>query len=339
MIEDEASSSIIRRVVGDRMADEANVMDFAFFGCEESFGYGPIRHTAGMFLDLIGQAAESDSADALWSISIHIFNAKLREYPSDEEWKKFTGVILPGSYSSACEQNVPWIDKLKQVIQQVIVPQQIPTLGICFGHQIMAQSFEPQGKVEKLMEQQAKIDKAENENDTQLQSATLSVSSISCCPSPRAGRVSLASSQTGKDLLGKASLDLFVTHGDHVAKLPPTALSLGGDEIVPIQAAAYYGTPEQAEEAQQLSSLRKPYAMTFQSHLEYATSRDLGLHRTLEMIMDQMEHKGDIADDYKIAVREDARERFPQVQADSIEAMVMVGRTLGWFPSRSDFRG
>eukprot|EP00527_Entomoneis_sp_CCMP2396_P000872 CAMPEP_0198140790 /NCGR_PEP_ID=MMETSP1443-20131203/3888_1 /TAXON_ID=186043 /ORGANISM="Entomoneis sp., Strain CCMP2396" /LENGTH=344 /DNA_ID=CAMNT_0043803319 /DNA_START=492 /DNA_END=1526 /DNA_ORIENTATION=- len=319
---------VIRRVVGDGMADTVHSKSFAFLGCEDSFGYGPIDHTAAMFLDLICMAAQSTQPNDLWTISIHIYNAKEQEYPSDETtWKDFSGIILPGSISSAHEENVPWIDKLKTVIQGIIVRYRIPTLGMCFGHQILAQSFYPNGKVVKLIYRGDENKPSNEMTDTP-------------CPhrisSSRAGRVSLRASDSGQNLLGKPLFDFYATHGDHVEQLPPTAVSLGGDDDVPIQAAVYYATVKQAQQAHNHPHLGTPtpFAVTFQSHLEYATSRDFGLHRTLETLMDQMENRGDITLGHKLAAQHDAREKYPQVERDSIEAMVMAGRVLGWFPSK-----
>ena len=216
-------------------------LNLAFLGCEESVGYGPIEHTAYLFLDLIRQAAKSalPGAASGMIISIYIYNAILQEYPTN--WDEFSGIILPGSFSSAYEEGVPWIDKLKQMIQDVLIPRQIPTLAMCFGHQIMAHSFMPNGKA-------AKISHSNTDNlDTSIAAAELEIMTTTTTPpsqssrttttTARAGRVCLCTNKTGRSLLGKNELNLYATHGDHVVKIPDTAVSLGGDRIVPVHAA------------------------------------------------------------------------------------------------------
>ena len=326
-------------------------------GCEDAIGYGPEEHTAALFLDLIAQAAECARHDVLWSISIHVYNAKLQNYPST--WSEFSGVILPGSLSSAYEENVPWIDKLKHVIQEELVRQEIPTLGICFGHQLLAHSFYPYGEAAKIANDKEAPNDNEDINHTVGSGNEGPTQSLPSGYTSRAGRVSFRASQTGQNLLGKEVIDLYATHGDHVIKLPDTALSLGGDKIVPVHAAAYFSTTEQAQHARKRSKTPDetvtPYAITFQSHLEYATSQDVGLTRTLEMILvcsscdsikrfilslskiflsfqDQMTKRGDIQDNLKPQIQQDARDSFADVKRDSIDTMVVSGKLLGWFP-------
>ncbi|KAF8817836.1 putative glutamine amidotransferase-like protein [Cardiosporidium cionae] len=56
-------------------------------------------------------------------------------YPTTEEWNSFDGVLVPGSSSSAFE-NEKWILGLKNIIRKLFVNRK-PLLGICFGHQII----------------------------------------------------------------------------------------------------------------------------------------------------------------------------------------------------------
>jgi hypothetical protein len=138
--------------------------------------------------------------------------------------------------------------------------------------------------------------------------------------------------------LSLASLDLFVTHSDMVEQLPETAVSLGGGSSpeVPIQAAAYFETPQQAasfaSDNNDSSTTTRPFAISFQAHPEYATTLDRGLKSTLYGCMNAMEQKHLITSIHHDKALQDAHDTFLQVQNDSISAMVATGRLLGWFP-------
>lgn len=59
--------------------------------------------------------------------------------------QKFDAFIITGSPHGVYE-NLPWMSKLKTELQE-IAKEKKPIFGICFGHQILAESFG--GKVEK----------------------------------------------------------------------------------------------------------------------------------------------------------------------------------------------
>ena len=62
-------------------------------------------------------------------------------YPSTAqfpEWNEFDGVIIPGSLASAYD-NEAWIHRLFGAIRE-LNERAMPTLGICFGHQVQALS-------------------------------------------------------------------------------------------------------------------------------------------------------------------------------------------------------
>ena len=295
--------TVIRKVVGDDSANNIRQLRLVLLGCEPKMPYGPIDHTAKLFLDLICLAAEKCYPENMWMIEIKTYNVQEGEYPtSKEEWDLYDGVLLPGSFSSAYDSK-EWIENLKEVIQDQIVQNRRPTLGICFGHQVLAHSFED-GNV------------------------------IATPSGARGGRYSLKTTPEGSTILGdKATVDLYVTHGDMVEKLPESAISLGGCEQVPIQAAAYFGSKAEATKVGNGDNI-KPYAITFQAHPEYATSKDLGLYRTLELILDAQVQRGALDEDRRLQAGQDAHENFGKVQNDSVGVMITVGRLLGWFPSQ-----
>jgi GMP synthase-like glutamine amidotransferase len=325
---------VITKTVGDpTTADTCRTLRFVMLGCEPSPPYGPNQHTAGMMLDLIGQAASESTSrktsskrrpvteqkDICWTITIRIYDVQKGEYPADPtEWNSYDGILLAGSSSAAYDESASaaWIGTLKNVIQQEIVTLQRPTMGICFGHQILAHSF-PTGSAVKVP------------------------------TGNRTGRFVMPMTRIGSDLLDYDSEDnnnnansigLYYTHGDMVGQLPNVAVLLGGNEEVPIDAAAYFATPEDAAKIVQVSEhdqeRPKPYAVSFQAHPEFATTREreLGMQGTLELILDEDEKRGDFDREERLSLGRDAQEHFETVQADSVHIMLSTGRLLGWFP-------
>ncbi len=184
----------------------ASTIRLALLGCETKRPYGPIAHTTQLFADLLRLAASTGRVDCTFVIDS--YNVQEGEYPTD--WDAYGGFIIPGSFSSAYD-TAPWIETLKTTIQNEIVAKQRKTLAVCFGHQVLAHSFETGAAV-----------------------ATPS--------GARAGRISMETTQAGQALFGSDSLELYFTHGDMVDALPPSATNLGGNDQVQIQAAAYYGS-------------------------------------------------------------------------------------------------
>lgn len=328
-----ATSTSLSRIVGDATTanNRVHTRNFLFLGCETKKPYGPNIHTAQLFLDLFTLIIEryyinnhnpvdGQLEKCQWKLSIKVCDVQKGQFPSitsPDEWDDYDGVILPGSFSSAYDDD-SWIQTLKAVIQSRIVGDQRKTLAICFGHQIMAQSF---------------FGNNSNGDDSESSSPVVKA------PAARTGRCTMETTLTGRALLeGKLKLDLFCSHGDMVQRLPTSAVCLGGSERVPIETAAYYGTKEEALAWKDSALVNRgatmptPFAISFQSHPEYAASIDLGLKRTLEGCMDAMESRGQIDKSYRMTANQDAYDAFDQVQDCSVETIAAVGRILGWFP-------
>lgn len=283
--------TLLQASVGDPMADEVHVLRFAFFGCEPKVPYGPIRHTAELFLDLLSQVALSSREKDFWILTMKTYDCQQQVYPTD--WDSFDGYILPGSFSSAYDSD-KWIEKLKDVIQKELVAQERPTLGVCFGHQILAHSF-ADGRV------------------------------VAVPTGARVGPCMLSCSKEGKEFLERDSLSMLVTHGDMVEKLPSRAVGLGGDDKVPIQAALYL-------KSQSDNMKKKVFAVTFQAHPEFSSSRDLGLLRTHHLITDVMHSREAVSREVYDAARRNADECFEMLHKNSIDSVLTAARLLGWFP-------
>eukprot|EP00980_Cylindrotheca_fusiformis_P028285 scaffold22589_cov138-Cylindrotheca_fusiformis.AAC.48 len=286
------SPTVMQRSVGDGIGD---AIELLFFGCEENPPYGPYLHTAGLFLDLICRALESCTTKTK-SVTLKVFPVSQGKFPTSQDFETCDGVILPGSFSSAYG-NDPWILQMKEVIQNELVANQRKTFGICFGHQLYSHSFD-QGET------------------------------VKCRAGHQAGRKTSRLTDSGLKLLNRTTeeLHLYYTHGDMVDRLPPQGVPLGGNDKVPIQAAVYF-----SKEPKGNGENDTPIAITFQAHPEYASSRDLGLKKTLFSIIETMEQRGDISTEDSKVAEEDASKEFERVESDSLQVMVAVGKTFGWF--------
>ena len=261
----------------------------------------------------------------------------LKRFPSDRDLDRFDGVILPGSFSSAYDTTLPWIDGLAGWIQDTLVDRAIPTLGVCFGHQLYAHSF--------------------SRRRQQPGGGT----AVRCPSGPQAGRKTTTPTVPGRAFLGVArggaggkengggggGLDLLYTHGDMVESLPPSiGVSLGGNDAVPIQAAMYVSSPGAATAAEIEGAIRRGcggggggggktdgpgvIAVTFQAHPEFAVSnKGDGTYR---QIVELMHDRGDVSDEDHATALDDADANRDRVRQQSLDAMVAAGRLLGWFP-------
>jgi GMP synthase-like glutamine amidotransferase len=283
-------------------------LSLLFLGCEAIGPYGPYEHTAKLFLDLIRRSLEECTTQAM-SIRMTVYHVSQGHFP--ESIDDYQGVIIPGSSSAAYATDVPWIQELAKFIQTKLVPTQTPTLGVCFGHQLYAHSFPTGG-------------------------------AIKCPVGTLVGRKQFQATDVGQSLLQQADgiIDLFYAHGDMVESLPECALSLGGSTKVPIQGAVYFATPQDAanyvSNEKDISSSSpnsiRPMAITFQAHPEFA-SLPLGVEKTLNKIFDELEHKGDLSAQDRLAEEKDAEENYQKVERQSLDMMKVSCRLLGWVGS------
>lgn len=281
----------------------------------------------------------------------------------------FHGIIISGSYSGAYEEDY-WIKVLKSVIQRFIHKNNIPTLGVCFGHQIYAHSF------------------SMDENDNDGGKAT------PCPIGTQAGTRFFTTTPTGQYFFSSdrgssenglnginREIQLLYTHGDMVHSLPSCASSLGGNSIVPIQSACYFSSNEQKECFQTIHNKQndtennshspeivKPYAFTFQAHPEYAldfpdcirrnyekeslSSSHLNsqqaddgfhpqdtFHRLLNLLfnMRKLSSSSDLTVHTAIKEKEeqDVQRLLGLIQEDSINVIASVAKHLNWIGGSS----
>ena len=81
----------------------------------------------GMFKSLLAQPGD------IWDV----FEVKEGEFP--ENLTPFDGMVITGSPASAYDDE-PWIHRLTDIIREAY-QKGIPLLGVCFGHQIVAQAL------------------------------------------------------------------------------------------------------------------------------------------------------------------------------------------------------
>lgn len=304
VMETAAPATVLARIAGDNYDENVErELRLLFLGCEAKPPYGPYEHTARLFLDLIDRALQEIEAPVT-RVILDVYHVSKNQFPPRSVYGDYDGIILPGSFNAAYD-NEPWILELCKVIQEELVPNQRPTLGVCFGHQVYAHSFPDGGAIKCPAGSQAGRKVAELTphgkkwlyNNNESNNTTTDNHDLSC------------------------GLQLYYTHGDMVEKLPSQGYVLSGTKEVPVQAAIY------------ISDENKPTAITFQAHPEYASSMSLGLEGTLNPILQAMHDRQAIsADEFKRA-KQDALQEYETVERQSLQTMITAGRLLGWFPS------
>ena len=354
-----------------------NVLNLMMICCEENEPYGPPVDTATMFLELLCTAYEQYLRDGgatsrevsvavnndttsckdshstnLTSIRITIYHAQTNDYPTtQEEWDSYNGIIIPGSLSAAYDTHIEWIHKLQTIVQTEIVAKQRKCLGVCFGHQCFAHSFE-------LID--GKEDSDTTRNDSSSKQARRG-SASKCIIGNVAGRKSFKLTNEGKYIFGnsrsltttsnKDCIDMLFTRGDMVESLPTVAVSLCGtndNSTLPNEACAYFTNEDEVYKFQQQieqqdekkSSIVEtsnsngdevvlPYAITFQAHPEYMTST--GYNTNYVNTVKAMKERGSITTEQEEDAINDAKLHYEMLEHDCLNAIVSVGMILGWF--------
>ena len=161
-----------------------------------------LDQTYGTYPDMFASVLAGDGR------SFRAFKTLQGELPEVDE--SLRGVVITGSPSGVYESD-PWIVGLIDWLRAL--DADVPVVGICFGHQVMAQAYG--GHVEK---------------------------------SPKGWGVGLheyriEAQDVWHDLLGKpadeTAIRVAVTHQDQVVKKPASAVVLAGSEFTP-HGALYY---------------------------------------------------------------------------------------------------
>ncbi|KAI8906530.1 hypothetical protein PhCBS80983_g01003 [Powellomyces hirtus] len=159
-----------------------------------------------LFSNLLHQANEAYSASTLpVELKITAFDVTQGQYPQNID--DFSAYILTGSKFSAYE-DINWIKDLKKFMQRVDSETHAKVVGICFGHQILAEALG--GKVTK------------NPAGWEI------------------GWTEMNLNPAGADVLksSKTVLRIHQMHQDHVSVVPPRFEVISSTEKCPVQMMA-----------------------------------------------------------------------------------------------------
>jgi GMP synthase (glutamine-hydrolysing) len=171
-------------------------------------------NTAQRLKSMFGYEDESDSRAIVWHAPFETPVTSLDD---------ITAIILSGSGAMVTDHaTAPWMQREMAVIQEA-AERKIPVLGICFGHQIMAQAMG--GQVDWMVD-------ASGERIMELgpTAATVTPEGIT---DPLFAEVADAEQQ----------FTVQATHSQHVTVQPPNTNVLATNAASPIQALRYTGLP------------------------------------------------------------------------------------------------
>ncbi len=171
-------------------------------------------HTEQRLKSVFGYEGKSDARAVVWRAPF-----ETPVIPLDE----VSAIILSGSGSMVTEyEKTPWMQREMAVIQEA-AQRKIPVLGICFGHQIMAQAMG--GQVDWMLD-------AAGEPTMELGPTTATITPEGLFDPLFAG---VADEQQ--------QFTIQATHSQHVVAQPPNTNVLATNEISPIQALRYTDLP------------------------------------------------------------------------------------------------
>lgn len=148
------------------------------------------RH--GRYPDMLQRLIAPDLPEASFS-TIRVFEGEMPPPAAAVD-----GVLITGSPAGVYD-GLPWIEPLKDYIRQAAALRR-PQVGICFGHQVMAESFG--GRVEK------------SDKGWGVGVHDYAVETREAWMAPSAARIACA-----------------VSHQDQVVERPPSARRVGGSEF------------------------------------------------------------------------------------------------------------
>ncbi|CAN0306126.1 unnamed protein product, partial [Discosporangium mesarthrocarpum] len=96
------------------------------------------KYIPRMFCDLF-EDVERSSGGGREGLQFHITEFDVIQGRFPISWEDFDGYVLPGGAASACGGE-PWMLVLLKEVQEMVMSGR-PILGICLGHQVLAQAL------------------------------------------------------------------------------------------------------------------------------------------------------------------------------------------------------
>ncbi|GAA93842.1 uncharacterized protein L969DRAFT_42277 [Mixia osmundae IAM 14324] len=166
----------------------------------------PVRKRYPTYHDVFCHLFERAIDGQLVSLLVNSYDVVRGEYPDQARVGRSQGLLITGSAASAYS-DISWIHDLTRYIASLPSSQpDLKLIGICFGHQIIAQAFG------------ANVTK--NDLGWELGVRTIDLT--------EAGRAVFYPSQTKQQ-----TIDIHQVHKDHVPKPPTGFINLGSTAICP----------------------------------------------------------------------------------------------------------